>query len=73
MPTAPTASAAAAAENSYTVPAAMPRTRLQVVPVPLPLVSDISTLRISIPADLRPPEARKAGERATVHFSLPAC
>ncbi len=37
---------------------------LQVVPVPLPLVSDISTLRVSIPADLRPPEARKAGENA---------
>ncbi|KAI7838418.1 hypothetical protein COHA_007790 [Chlorella ohadii] len=33
---------------------------MQVVPVPLPLVSDISTLRVSIPADLRPPEARKA-------------
>ena len=30
--------------------------------MPLPLVSDISTLRISIPADLRPPDSRKAGE-----------
>jgi hypothetical protein len=34
---------------------------LQVVPVPLPLVSAISTLRISIPADLRAAESRKAG------------
>ncbi|KAL4452733.1 hypothetical protein ABPG75_008395 [Micractinium tetrahymenae] len=33
---------------------------MQVVPVPLPLVTDISTLRISIPGDLRPAEARKA-------------
>ncbi|KAL4421012.1 hypothetical protein ABPG77_008849 [Micractinium sp. CCAP 211/92] len=33
---------------------------MQVVPVPLPLVTEISTLRISIPADLRPAESRKA-------------
>ena len=33
---------------------------LQVVPVPLPLVTDICTLRISIPGDLRPPESRRA-------------
>jgi ATP-dependent RNA helicase DOB1 len=30
------------------------------VPVPLPLVTDICTLRISIPGDLRPPESRRA-------------
>lgn len=40
----------------------------QVVPVPLPLVTDISTLRVSIPADLRQPESCKAGARLA-----PAC
>jgi ATP-dependent RNA helicase DOB1 len=31
-----------------------------VVPVALPLVAAISTLRISVPADLRPADARRA-------------
>jgi ATP-dependent RNA helicase DOB1 len=29
------------------------------VPVPLPLVSGLSSVRINIPPDLRPPEARQ--------------
>ena len=33
---------------------------MQVVPVPLAMLAGIATLRISIPTDLRPPEARKA-------------
>ena len=33
---------------------------LQVVPVPLPLLSEISLLRITVPADLRPSDNRKA-------------
>ena len=33
---------------------------MHILPVPLTLLSAISTLRVSIPADLRPPEARRA-------------
>ena len=33
---------------------------MQVVPVPLTMLAGVATLRISIPTDLRPPEARKA-------------
>lgn len=33
---------------------------MQVVPVPLGMLVGMATLRISIPTDLRPPEARKA-------------
>ncbi|EFN51423.1 hypothetical protein CHLNCDRAFT_28067, partial [Chlorella variabilis] len=33
---------------------------MQVIPVPLPLITEICTLRISIPGDLRPAESRKA-------------
>jgi hypothetical protein len=33
---------------------------MQVVPVPLSMLAAMATLRISIPTDLRPPEARKA-------------
>ena len=33
---------------------------MQVVPVPLTMLAGMATLRISIPTDLRPPEARKA-------------
>lgn len=29
------------------------------VPVPLPLISGLSSIRIAIPSDLRPPEARQ--------------
>ncbi|KAM0867865.1 hypothetical protein ACQ4PT_041687 [Festuca glaucescens] len=32
---------------------------MHVVPVPLPLVSGLSSVRINIPSDLRPPEARQ--------------
>ncbi|KAK9838518.1 hypothetical protein WJX81_004706 [Elliptochloris bilobata] len=36
------------------------KAEMQVVPVPLTMVAGMATLRISIPTDLRPPEARKA-------------
>ena len=42
---------------------------MQVVPVPLPFLTAISTLRISIPSDLRPPEARRATQ-LTVQVTL---
>nr|XP_029121629.1 DExH-box ATP-dependent RNA helicase DExH10 isoform X2 [Elaeis guineensis] len=32
---------------------------MHVVPVPLPLISGLSSIRIAIPSDLRPPEARQ--------------
>ncbi|XP_038985720.1 DExH-box ATP-dependent RNA helicase DExH10 isoform X2 [Phoenix dactylifera] len=32
---------------------------MHVVPVPLPLISSLSSIRIAIPSDLRPPEARQ--------------
>lgn len=35
-----------------------------VLPVPLPLLSAICTLRISIPPDLRTPDSRRAGGQA---------
>ncbi|KAK8959177.1 hypothetical protein KSP40_PGU016018 [Platanthera guangdongensis] len=35
------------------------RGEMHVVPVPLPLISGISNIRISFPPDLRPPEARQ--------------
>lgn len=63
-------------------PHSPPTVTPQVIPVPLPLVTDISTLRISIPADLRPAEARKAGascfislasETTHPHMYLQAC
>jgi hypothetical protein len=50
--------------NSTVWPVAAPSDCLQVVPVPLPLLTDICTLRVSIPADLRPAESRNAGTRA---------
>ncbi|MQL74862.1 hypothetical protein Taro_007241, partial [Colocasia esculenta] len=33
---------------------------MHVVPVPLPLISTVSSLRIAVPPDLRPPEARQS-------------
>ncbi len=33
---------------------------MHILPVPMTLLSAISTLRINIPNDLRPPEARRA-------------
>lgn len=53
--------AAAAAGEPQPAALEASNAEMQVVPVLLPLVTDISTLRISIPADLRPADARKAG------------
>ena len=51
----------AAASGKRPEPAGRGReAEMGVLPVPLHLVTAISTLRISIPPDLRPPEARKA-------------
>ena len=43
---------------------------MHILPVPLTLLSAISTLRINIPTDLRPPESRRA-TLLTVKVSLP--
>ncbi|KAM0828724.1 hypothetical protein ACQ4PT_067356 [Festuca glaucescens] len=40
-------------------PRAGEKGEMHVVPVPLPLVSGLSSVRINIPSDLRPPEARQ--------------
>ncbi|KAE8812378.1 Superkiller viralicidic activity 2-like 2 [Hordeum vulgare] len=53
-------------ENGVNGPRSKPRPprqgekgEMHVVPVPLPLLSGLSSVRISIPTDLRPPEARQ--------------
>lgn len=61
------------AAGGHVTPAALgdESAEVEVLPVPLPLLTAISTLRVSIPSDLRTPDSRRAG--ASSAGAAPGC